>query len=162
LIQERPNNFGVNFPRSLRTLSRGEARISSVSEQSGAHEFEIQEIGRGRRRVLGPHRFWVSRLGCGHSPDELRPVDDDVQALRGSCLFRGDYQEPLSVGVHRELHDDTVERDLASKQSPWNTMLKARPYLHVNAHDVVICAVEEFLAIGSPDRVGPATNRNLD
>jgi hypothetical protein len=44
------------------------------------------------------------------SPDDLPPYNDDVQALRGSSLFRGDYQEPLSVGVPRELYSDTVER----------------------------------------------------
>jgi hypothetical protein len=38
-------------------------------------------------------------------PQEIAPgrFDDDVQALTGIRLFRGDYQEPFSNVVHREI-----------------------------------------------------------
>jgi hypothetical protein len=54
-------------------------------------------------------REWTPKSARNCSPDDLRPVDDDVQALRGGRLFGGDYQEPLSVGVHREFSSPHCE-----------------------------------------------------
>src|SRR5262245_4883582 len=106
--------------------------------------------------------FLARCLVCREEPfDVLEPVDCDVDPRGGLLIAGPDHQEPLAVGRHVVLGEDTAGPTVMSYEKPARlSHLERWRRLHLDGHHGVALTVEELASPSRPRGFSATFRRN--